>query len=74
MRSRKLVLRKETLSELATDELESVAGGTYSDTCVTYTIVPTGCMCTGAYPSLNMNCNLTPAIADTFGLSRCICG
>ncbi|HVF20888.1 MAG TPA: class I lanthipeptide [Mycobacteriales bacterium] len=54
MRSRKLVLRKETLSELDTDELGRVVGA--SDACVTFTIVLTGCQCSGIYPSLNVNC------------------
>jgi hypothetical protein len=66
MRSRKLVLRKETLTQLDTGELAGVVGG--SAQCVTYTVVPTGCMCTGAYPSLNIDCSatrLTEAIAGT---------
>ena len=66
MRNRKLALRKESLTELATDELSEVAGG--SDACVTYTYVVTGCMCTGMYPSLNVDCpatKLTDAIAGT---------
>lgn len=74
MRSRKLVLRKETLTELATPELAAVAGGSHH--CVTFTVVPSGCNCSGAYPSLNMDCPagaLTDAIAGTFELSRCIC-
>lgn len=55
MKHRKLSLRKESLTELATDELSSVVGAN-SDVCVTYTVVLTGCQCSGAYPSLNVNC------------------
>lgn len=58
MKDRKLVLRKETLSELDPSELAGVVGGT-SGTCVTYSIVLTGCMCSGMYPSLNMDCPVT---------------
>ena len=57
MRNRKLVLRKDTLTELATDELSEVVGG--SDACVTFTVVITGCMCTGMYPSINVDCPAT---------------
>ena len=74
MRTRTLSLRKETLTELATSELESVAGGSHH--CVTFTVVPTGCNCSGGYPSLNIDCPagaLTDAIAGTFELSRCVC-
>ncbi len=53
--SRRLSLRKETLSELSRGELAEVVGGT-SATCVTYTVVVTGCMCSGMYPSLNIDC------------------
>jgi hypothetical protein len=66
MRSRKLVLRKETLTELASEELAGVAGGSHQ--CVTYTVVPTGCNCTGIWPSLNVDCDttvVTGAIAGT---------
>lgn len=49
--TRTLSLRKDTLTELATAELESVVGGQQS-------IVPT-CVCTGYYPSLFDPCNLT---------------
>lgn len=66
MRSRNLVLRKETLSELATEELAGVVGGSHQ--CVTFTIIPTGCNCSGAYPSLNIDCpvtRVTDAIAAT---------
>lgn len=52
---RGLRLRKETLTELAPAELAEVAGGT-SGGCVTYTYVLTGCMCSGMYPSLNIDC------------------
>jgi hypothetical protein len=68
MRSRKLVLRKDTLTELGSDELSGVAGG--SHTCVTYTVVPSGCNCTGMYPSLNIDCNTT-AITDAIGTVTC---
>lgn len=54
---RGLSLRKETLAELSPRELADVAGGN-SDTCVTYTIVPTGCVCSGIWPSLNVDCPL----------------
>ncbi len=54
MRSRKLVLRKETLSALESDELSAVVGASHQ--CVTYTIVLTGCMCTAYAPSLNVDC------------------
>jgi hypothetical protein len=63
---RKLVLRKDTLTELGTDELAEVAGG--SRTCVTYTLVVTGCQCTGMYPSLNIDCTTTNA-TTVFGQS-----
>jgi hypothetical protein len=66
MTSRRLVLRKETLTALDTDDLRSVAGGSHQ--CIGYTVVPTGCMCTGPYPSLNLDCTatrLTEAIAGT---------
>lgn len=54
MRPRPLVLRKETLTPLDTDELSAVAGGSHQ--CVTYTVVPTGCGCSGIWPSLNVDC------------------
>jgi hypothetical protein len=57
MKSRRLVLRKETLTQLDTGELAGIAGG--SAHCVTYTKVPTGCICTGPYPSLNLDCTAT---------------
>ena len=66
MRNRTLVLRKESLTELATDELSGVAGA--SNYCVAYTVLVTGCMCTGMYPSINIDCpatRLTDAIAAT---------
>lgn len=56
MKNRALALRKETLTELAPAELADVAGA--SHTCVTYTYVLTGCMCSGMYPSLNMDCKI----------------
>ena len=58
MRNRKLVLRKETLTELAPSDLSSVVGG-LSDHCVTHSVVLTGCMCTGMYPSLNVDCSVS---------------
>ena len=54
---RGLRLHRETLTELSAGELADVAGGT-SGTCVTFTIVITGCMCSGMYPSLNIDCNI----------------
>ena len=54
---RKLSLRKETLTELSPGELADVVGGT-SDACITYTVLITGCMCTGMYPSLNIDCKI----------------
>jgi hypothetical protein len=66
MRSRTLVLRKETLTELATEELAAVVGA--SAYCVGYTKLPTGCNCTGMWPSLNVDCpttKVTEAIAAT---------
>lgn len=63
MRNRSLVLRKETLSELTPAEMTAVVGGT-SDTCVTFTILITGCMCTGMYPSLNIDCPTGRACRD----------
>ena len=57
MRPRKLMLRKETLTELASEDLSSVVGA--SDHCVTHSVVLTGCMCTGAYPSLNIDCSVS---------------
>ena len=61
---RKLSLRQESLADLTTDELGSVAGASglpcnivQSVRCqTTYTIVLTGCQCTGYYPSLNAPC------------------
>lgn len=55
--NRRLSLHKETLTELAPAELAEVAGGT-SGSCVTYTYVVTGCMCSGMYPSLNVDCKI----------------
>jgi hypothetical protein len=68
MRKRALVLRKESLTELATDELSEVAGG--SHTCVTHSILLTGCMCTGIYPSINVDC---PATQLTQMLATVVC-
>ncbi|HWL37871.1 MAG TPA: class I lanthipeptide [Frankiaceae bacterium] len=51
---RTLSLRKETLSVLNTDELSSVVGASHQ--CVTYTKLVTGCVCTGIFPSLNVDC------------------
>jgi len=53
---RGLRLHKETLTELSAGELAEVNGG--SDTCITYTVIPTGCVCSGIYPSLNVDCNI----------------
>lgn len=47
---RRLTLRKETLSELTTEELAKLAGG--QDT---KTLIPTN-RCTGYYPSINAPC------------------
>jgi hypothetical protein len=72
--SRTLVLRKESLTELATDELAAVAGASHH--CVTYSVVPTGCICTGPYPSLNIDCktvSITDAIVGTVEVSYCVC-
>lgn len=55
---RGLRLHRETLTELSAGELAEIDGGT-SGTCVTYTLVPTGCMCSGIWPSLNVDCNVT---------------
>lgn len=52
--ARRLRLRKETLTELDAGTLASVAGG--SQACVTYSVVVTGCWCSGMYPSLNVDC------------------
>ena len=51
---RTLALRKETLVALDTDELSSVVGGSHQ--CVTYSVLVTGCFCTGIFPSLNVDC------------------
>lgn len=67
MSQRKLTLRHETLADLTTDELGVVAGASGTPCNVTttvnslkcpttHTVVPTGCMCTGYYPSLNAPC------------------
>ncbi len=58
MRPRTLVLRKETLTELGTDALSAVVGAG-SDSCVTYTVAPTGCNCSGIWPSLNVPCTVS---------------
>ena len=52
---RGLRLRRETLTELAPAELGDVVGGT-SAGCVTFTLLVTGCMCSGMWPSLNVDC------------------
>jgi hypothetical protein len=62
--TRRLRLRKETLTELNADALSWVAGG--SQGCVTYTIVVTGCWCSGAYPSLNVDCHSLDCTPPTF--------
>ncbi len=56
MKRRSLALRKETLAELTTGELGSVVGGSAGGGCVTYSKVPSGCNCSGLYPSLNVPC------------------
>ena len=58
MPRRTLVLRKETLTELGTEALSAVVGAG-SNGCVTYTVAPTGCDCTGIWPSLNVPCNVS---------------
>jgi hypothetical protein len=63
VKARSLRLRKETLAELGTDDLAAVAGAG-STSCVTYTVVPTGCWCTGIYPSLNVPCH---SVVDCIG-------
>lgn len=65
--NRKLRLHQETLADLTTDELFSVAGASglpcetvYSLRCeTTHTLVPSRCTCTGYYPSLNAPCTTT---------------
>jgi hypothetical protein len=54
MTARKLTLQKEIVAELTADELSQVAGASHG--CVTYSIVVSGCHCTGYYPSLNADC------------------
>lgn len=49
---RTLTLRRETLTELGTDDLTRIVGGGS----LTYTILPSGCKCTGWNPSLNAPC------------------
>lgn len=61
--NRRLTLHRETLTELTQGELGEVVGGT-SDHCVTYSLLLTGCMCSGMYPSLNIDCTLTPRCRD----------
>lgn len=69
MNSRKLTLRYETLADLTTDELGSVAGASgvpcmidvdtrtvYCNTVVTYSLLLTGCQCTGMWPTLRFPC------------------
>ena len=47
MKPRKLALRQESLADLTTDQLSGVAGASG---------IPTRCLCTGYYPSLNAPC------------------
>lgn len=67
---RKLRLRQEALADLTTDELGAVAGasglpcGTVRcGTVLTYSYLVTGCMCTGAWPSLRLPCTGDIAIS-----------
>ena len=65
MTSRKLVLRREALTELSSNDLGAVAAAAVaagSGSCFTYTVIPTGCNCTGMYPSLNDPCHSTELI------------
>lgn len=62
--NRKLTLRQEALADLTTDELGSVAGASGAPCEIgrtvrcqtTHTLLISGCMCTGYYPSLNAPC------------------
>jgi hypothetical protein len=47
---RRLTLRKETLSELSTEQLAAIAAGQDAKT-----LLPT-CQCTGYYPTINAPC------------------
>ena len=71
---KRLSLRSEALVDLSCDELHSVAGasgapceiGNTLKCPTTFSVVPTGCMCTGYYPSLNAPCEtLTRPITGT---------
>ena len=55
---RKLSLRQETLADLTTDELGSVAAasGLPCQLLTQQTCLPSQCGCTGYYPSLNAPC------------------
>ena len=69
MPSRKLALRSEALSDLRPDELRSVAGaGTvktvYCDSVFTYSVLVTGCLCSGMWLSLNMRCDRATEIVS----------
>jgi hypothetical protein len=56
MKSRKLNLRREILTELTTTELGSVVGGAVSGIlCDPSTLLPTH-QCTGYYPTLEGGC------------------
>jgi hypothetical protein len=72
-RTRTLALRAETVRQLSGGEAELAAGGQATIVCtlacrtaqtvpqcntmITYTYVPSGCGCTGLYPSLNDPCS-----------------
>ena len=58
MKTRKLTLRRELLSELTTGELASVAGasGVPCHIEIRETLIPT-CGCTGHYPTVLEPCN-----------------
>lgn len=62
MKPRTLALRKETLAELAPADLAAVVGGG-STSCVTYSVLVTGCVCSGIWPSLNVPCHTVDCIA-----------
>lgn len=59
--TRRLVLARETLAELGSDDLRAVAGGASSPTCYDCTTVlrvpPTERMCPGTLPSIDVICH-----------------
>ena len=73
MKRTKLTLRHEALADLGSDELHAVAGASGAPcdlgdslTCpTTNTVVPTGCNCTGQWPSLRVPCTDTIQIEGT---------